>query len=235
MRTLLIGIAFVVGVGPTALAQTAPRFSIGVVGRLDKVGVEAGLETAMPVVGIATSARLSKTFGIDAEITNTSRREFARSYEGISQSFAEPNSSLAEIERLGVRTRTRYGYIPGLGWSVAMTGRAGLTGPADIVLRLGLAARSYTETYENTVLSIPAGIDPRRLAIFSRGDGTGAGPNDAPLKTQRGGLLMGLAVPVRVTRRLSVTPDVRYVYGGPAQIGHKHREVSLGVRAGWAL
>ena len=46
---------------------------------------------------------------------------------------------------------------------------------------------------------------------------------------------MGVAVPIKITRRVTVAPDVRYVHGGPARIGEKHRELSAGVRAGWGF
>jgi hypothetical protein len=81
---------------------------------------------------------------------------------------------------------------------------------------------------------LDAGIDPARLATFSVGDGTSSSPNQR-LNTQRGGLLMGVAVPIKITARLTVAPDVRFAYGGPARIGEKHRERSLGVRAGWGF
>ena len=33
--------------------------------------------------------------------------------------------------------------------------------------------------------------------------------------------------------RTLMLPEVRFVYGGPAQIGNKHREAGLGARGIW--
>jgi hypothetical protein len=44
---------------------------------------------------------------------------------------------------------------------------------------------------------------------------------------------MGMAVPVKITKDLTVTSDVRYVYSGPDDRDDSHREESLGVRVEW--
>jgi hypothetical protein len=234
MRHFWLSAAVILGAASGASAQTSPRFVVGPVARVDKVSAEAGVTSVMPVFGLAASVRLSRTWGIEGEITQARGREFTHSYDGVSETFAPLNSTLAEKERLGVLARWRYGYRPGMGGSVAVTARAGLASRADIQFRLGLAARNYERSFDYTVLRIPEGIDPARLATFSFGDGTSSSPHQR-LNTQRGGLLMGVAVPIKITRRLTVAPDVRYVYGGPARIGEKHRELSLGVRAGWGF
>ena len=189
--------------------------------------VESGLKTVMPVIGLVGSARFSKTWGMEGEITQASGG-FSRSYEGWFVSYAPPNSTRAEIERLAPTARRTLGYVPGLGGSVAVTARGGSTGRADVVFRLGLAFRNYTETSDYTILTIPEGIDPARIAASSVF-------TDQRVDRSRGGLLFGLEVPIRLVRQLTVSPDVRYVYGGPARIGEKHRELSLGVRAGWGF
>ena len=100
---------------------------------------------------------------------------------------------------------------------------------ADLVLRLGLAARNYRETAAVSILSIPPGINPTQVVTVSFGDGTGLS------KTQRGGILFGFDVPLKLTGRLTVSPGLHYVYGGPASIGNKHREISFGVRVAWGM
>jgi hypothetical protein len=224
MRTLWVTTALVLGSVPAASGQS-PRFDIGPVVRVDKVMVESGLDGVMPVIGVVASARLSKTWGVEAEITRASG-DFSRSYEGWFVSFAPPNSTRAEVERLAPTARRTMAYVPRVGGSVAVTARGGYTGRADIVVRLGAALRGYTETSDFVVLTIPEGIDPARVAATFNGERHAR---------SRGGLLFGLEVPIRLARQLTVAPDIRFVYGGPAQIGEKHREVSLGVRAGWGF
>lgn len=230
MKTFLIGAAILTAVVPDVLGQTAPRFTIGPVARVERVAVEAGLKSTMPVFGVSTAVRLSKTWGLEGEITRAAGAEFVHSYEGVSQTFADPRAPQEEIERLGVRARWRFGYRAGVGGFAAATAKGAISDRVDLVLRFGLAVRNYTETAAFTILSIPPGIDPSRVASVSYG-----GDENGASTTQRGGLLIGFDVPVRVTRRLSVSPTLHYVYGGPARIGNKHREMSVGLRGAWGL
>lgn len=89
---------------------------------------------------------------------------------------------------------------------------------------MGFSARDYVETSTYTILSIPDGVDPRP----SPGDLQ----NDS-FHRSRGGLLFGIDASVAVTKHLSVAPELRFVYGGPARIGIKHREAGFGARATW--
>jgi hypothetical protein len=231
-RTVRIAALLLIGLPPAASAQT-PRFEVGPVARADRVSVEAGLQQVMPVLGASAAWHFTKVWALEGEITQAGGGEFSRSYEGISVSYAPPGATLAEIESLGVRERWRNGYRPGTGGSIAMTARGNLGGPVSVKVRLGMSARSYEESSAHAVLQIPDGIDPARVSANLFG-GQGLSGSQTTT-TQRGGLLMGIEMPVRVTRRIALAPDLRYVYGGPAQIGSKHREVSLGVRAGWSF
>jgi hypothetical protein len=234
MRSKWVGLTLIVlAVPAVATAQTRNRFDVGPVARAERVTVGEKTQV-MPVFGFAASARLSKTWGLEAEITQVNGREFSRSRDGISETFAPAGSTAAENERLGVHARWRNTYRPGLGGIVAVTARHGLGSRAAMLVRLGLAARSYRETQEYIVLSIPDGIDPRRLATVSFGNGNRSS-NPFVDKTDRGGLLMGAEVPITIVGRLSVAPEVRYVYGGGSHSGDTHREASAGLRARWAF
>lgn len=236
MSNRWLGVFLIVMTVPTlASAQTASRFEIGPVVRMDKVSVE-GVSQSMPVFGVAVTARLSKTWGLEGEFTRADGPEFEHSREGISETFAPEGAPRAELERLGVHARWRHAYRPGFGGSVAVTARGRLTSRADVLVRLGLASRAYTETMEYIVLSIPEGIDPSRLATFSFGNGNRSS-NPFSATTERGGLLMGAELPFRIATRFTVAPEVRYVYGGGGSMERNdpHREASFGLRAGWAF
>jgi hypothetical protein len=213
-----------------ASAQTVHRFEVGPVLRVERVS-EAEAVSVMPVLGIVGSARLSKFWGLEGEITQADRHEFGFSREGISETFAPPNSTLEENERLGVHARWRYGYRPGMGYTVALTAGNGGTGRADVRVRFGVAVRKYAESFDFTVLSVPPGVN-RRPAVVSIGDGIQSSL-DGPLKIQRGGILLGVEVPLRFRRRLTAAPEVRYVYGGSDRFGGGHSEASFGMRAAW--
>jgi hypothetical protein len=69
-------------------------------------------------------------------------------------------------------------------------------------------------------------VDPQRVArdsVFQ----------DASYSRTRGGLLFGLDTSIGLTDHLSISPELRFVYGGPAQIGNTHREAGFGARATW--
>jgi hypothetical protein len=100
-----------------------------------------------------------------------------------------------------------------------------------VEFRLGLATRNYVEIIDNTILRIPDGIDPSRLARYTS-DITGSNGHRR-LNTVRGGVLMGVDVPIRITKGLTVTSDVRLVYGLGSKKHDSHGEASLGMRIGW--
>jgi hypothetical protein len=233
MRTFCVTVAFIVVAVPSASAQTSSRFEVAPTVRGDRVELKGRLHTIMPVFGVVVSARPWKTWGIEAEITRAQGREFGSSRDAILQSFAPAGATREENDRLGVLYRISEGYIPGIGGSLAATARCGFTGRADVEFRLGLAVRNYVDTFDYTVLRIPAGIDPSRVGGIGRGDGTGPATSNGRVNTPRGGLLMGMAVPVKIAKDLTVTSDVRYVYSGPDNRDDSHREASLGMRIGW--
>ena len=86
MKSLWLSAALVLFAAPTALAQTASRFVVGPVVRVDKVRVQGGVSSVMPVFGAIASMRLSKIFGVEGEITQAPGRELVHSYEGYSSS-----------------------------------------------------------------------------------------------------------------------------------------------------
>ena len=233
-RTLSAVVLLLLVLASAASAQQHDkRFEVGLVARADKVSVEAGVKQVMPVFGAAAAWHFSKVWAVEGEVTQAGGGEFARSYEGTSISYAPPGASYAELERLAVRERWRNGYQPGVGFSVAATAQGNLTTRVDLKVRLGISGRTYKETSAQTVLQIPEGIDPARVsASLFNGNGLSGSQTS---NTQRGGLLMGIEVPIRVAHRLAVAPDLRYVYGGPAEIGYKHNELSLGMRASVAF
>jgi hypothetical protein len=224
MYLLLLTVLLVSGFVSAALAQPASRFEVGPVLRLDKVFIQGGASGGTVVAGVVTSFRISKSYAMEAELTQA-RNGVERSYQGWFFSYAQgPNLTREEIERLAPIVRRSLGYEPRFGWSAAFVARGEASPRVNVAARVGFAARKYVETSTFTVLSVPEGIDPERVARDFR---------DSSTSRTRAGLLLGFDVTVAVTDHLSVAPEIRFVHGGPARIGNKHREAGLGARAVW--
>lgn len=223
MRPIMMAAVVVLGTVTCASAQPA-RLTLGPVTRIDRVSMEAGAGGTTMVAGLRAGGRIAGIFSLEAELTQA-RNRIERSYEGWFISYAAgPNATREEIEALAPTARRTLGYAPGTGWSVALAARDHLTPRITIAAKVGASARRYLETSSYTVLTIPAGVDPARVARDFQ--------SSAGRKT-RGGWLIGLDVAVEVTKHITIAPELRYVYGGPAQVGNKHREAGAGLLGTW--
>jgi hypothetical protein len=228
MRLILLTTSLVLEFVTAALGQPVPKFEIGPVVRLDGVFVEGGASGGTTVVGVVTSFKISKTYGVEAELTQAWNR-IERSYEGWFFSYAvDPNATREEIERMAPILRRSLGYTPQLGGSAAFVARLARSPRVNLAVRMGVSARRYVETSAYQVLKLPEGVDP---ALFSKDFARNY--RDSSQRGMRGGLLVGLDLSLAVTDRMSVGPEVRVVYGGPARIGYNHRELGLGARGAW--
>lgn len=226
MRVTILAAMFTAGVAATASAQGQPRFQVGPVARVDHVSLEGGAGGATFSAGMTAGVRLGRFLGVEAEITQASR-QIERSYEGWFISYAtSPNATREEIERMAPTARRTLGYAPGLGFSGAVVLHGQAARGVRIGARAGFSARRYHETSSYVMLTIPNGIDPARNARDFA--------SEAHSRT-RGGLLFGADAEIDLTRDVSLVPDVRFVYGGPAQVGNKYRESGLGLRAVWGF
>ena len=223
MRTVILPAVLAITVGSTS-AQELPRFEVGPVARVDRVWLEAGAAGGTVTAGLTASARIWRGLGIEAELTQGSR-EISRSYEGWFVSYTQDrNATRSEIEAMAPTARRTLAYAPGLGWASAVVVRARATKRVAMAARAGLSARRYNETSSYVILTIPEALDPARVA------------RDFQTSTSsrtRGGLLLGADAAMELTDRLSIVPDVRVVYGGPAQVGNNYREFGVGTRVVW--
>lgn len=216
-----------------AWAQPAPseqresrgplRFESAGVTRSERVVFDDDLKGRVTATGGAVGVLFSKHYGIEGEFTHAVG-QLNRSYEGNFTSYAEPGATREEIERMAVRARRSMKKTPGIGGSVAFTARANAGRRADVVLRVGAMFRQYVETETTTVLSVPEGIEFERAASAFR---------DSRRTRTRGGLLFGLDIPIHISRHLTLGPDVRFVWGGPAQFDSRYSDASVGARATW--
>lgn len=228
MGRMLLATSLVLGFAAAVSAQPAPRFELGPVVRADAVFIEGDARGGSAVGGVAASVRISKRYGLEGELTRAWNR-IDKQYEGWFVSYAEgPNATREEIERLAPILRKSSGYAPQFGGAAAFVIRLEQSQRVNMVLRAGVSGRRYVETTAFEVVSIPDGVDRVRFASDFARDFRGASR-----RTVRGGLLLGVGWSLAVTDNLSVSPELRFVYGGPARIGNNYRELGLGARGAW--
>jgi hypothetical protein len=225
MRLLALTVWIVVMPLSLAFAQTSfVGPTIGAVVRAERISVEAGGHGTVPVLGAVVTLPFSAGTAFEAELTQAMAR-FDRSYTGTFVSYVQsPNPTREEIERFAPVARRTLGYDPRIGWSLAFIARGALSPRVGLSARIGASGRRYRQTSHYDVLSMPDGVEPARVERDFQ---------DSASTKIRGGLLLGFDVPVVVTRRLSLVPELRYVWGGPAQVGNKHREFGAGLHLVW--
>jgi hypothetical protein len=167
-------------------------------------------------------AHVTDVFSVEAELTSSANR-VERSYQGTFTSYPPPGTppTVENFERYAPVARRTLGYDPGAGFTVALVARRKASQRISVTGRVGASATRYVETSSYVVLAIPEGVDPARVV---RDFQSSSHPRT------RGGLLLGIDVAIAITPRFTIGPDVRFVWGGPAQVGNKHRELAGGAR-----
>jgi hypothetical protein len=218
--------AVILGLAANASAQVAPRFELGPVARVDGLYFEGGTTGTIGVLGMSGRVRVSDRLAIEGEVTHGTGR-VERSYEGWFVSYVTtPNPSRDEVERFAPTARRTLGHEAGGGWGVALVVCDVFKSRVPVNFRVGGSGRVYRQTSDYVVLTIPEGIDPTRVA---RDFQSSAGDR------VRGGVLLGLDVPLRIAERFRITPTAHVLWGGPAQIGNTYREAGVGIRGDWAF
>jgi hypothetical protein len=196
------------------------------------VGIGAGshVEDADSVSGIAPAAgvvagvRLSPRWGIEAEVSRPAHA-FAREYTGIGQTFAGPGASQAEIEHLGVLERFRNERTVRHTISVGAVFHPAARGRFHPRVFMGLTNHHASERSIITVLRLPDGVDPERLRNVR---------SSAETHTRHfGGLTVGGGLGIKLARRFSIAPELRYDYGS---IGDEiNNTLRTSLRAVWTF
>src|SRR5688572_7848510 len=117
-HVLVVAIVSLAGVA-SASAQVDERLEISGIVRSDRVSFEGRQKARLTVTGAAVSYRLWKDMRIEAEVT-TASGESRRSYEGDFISYAGPEATRAEIERMAVIARRTATNKAGLGFATAV-------------------------------------------------------------------------------------------------------------------
>jgi hypothetical protein len=208
-----------IGFGTTVHAQPASRFYAG--GSLGTFSVSADEVDGRSAAGSFFGGVAISRF-VDGEVelalpTDT----FTRSYSGISESFAGPGASRAEIERLGVTTRfdKLRDVTSNLSGAVIFHPPTARFTPGLII---GVANQRVKEQTVYTPLNIPSGVDPHHPAVIAREEHS---------SRNLGALTIGANLAIALTPHVFVVPDVRYDYGS---IGDEiNNALRVSVRGMW--
>lgn len=189
----------------TVSAQTTGRWYASGSASTVRVSAQEVNAGGSSTVGVGVGLRLTPALSVEFEVDQGLGR-LSRTYSGKFISFAGPDATREEIERLAVTMQSDTRWKPQLGWSVLAVLRSPTPTRVGIGLFGGVTRSPYEERTTLTVLEIPAGVDRTEADLHRM-------MPDNRQSRARGGLTGGVLVPIRLTRQLTVAPEVRYTYG----------------------
>ena len=203
-----------------------PRLSVSATTAID--GGERGNipgET-VPSVGVVIGLALTEAWGVELEIERGFMTTHAGSGESVLISFPPSrNPTRQEIELYGIRTRDERTQTAGPGWAAHARWRSRDPGRVNISLLAGLSARVYeselvrTTTFVSPLLNLSPSY---RL------------PDEHSIRRMVGwGLSGGLTIPVRITSRFALEPEVRVAAGFITN--DRYRVLRAGLRTTWSF
>ena len=194
-------------VSPAVLsAQTrTPRVTVSVLTTREHVAIDHG-DGTITGIGAGGAVRLTRFISVFGEIT-AGTGEVSDSYE-------------ADFVANGPILRRDRVWKAGVGTGFGVAFHTPVDQRAGVSLSIGLSGRSFDLTDTFTVVSLPQGWP----VASSTGAGTMASSG------QQGGLTVALGVPINVTRRVVIEPEIR---GLRTLADEDFSEVSFGVKAGW--
>ena len=181
---------------------------------------------AVPSLGGVVGFQLTDAWGLEVEIERGFRTTKAGSGESVLLSFPPTsNPTREEIELYGIRARSDRTQTAGIGWSAHAVWRTREPGRVNVGVLAGVSSRAYdshlvrTTTFVSPLLNLPASY---RL------------PDENSTRHMvGGGFTGGLLILVRVTRQLTVAPELRVTAG--LITDDPYRVFRSGVRAMWSF
>lgn len=188
---------------PTPLtAQTAEHGYAGLT--LGSYSVVADtVKATTSAVGALVGFALLPWLDVEAELIRPTQT-LTRKYEGVSVSFAGPDASRAEVERLSVVTRYSYERMVRFSVSGAAIFHPRSRGRWSPGVIAGLTAIPVRERYTTEPVHVPVGVDPNQPSVRATSQN---------VSQTRGGLTIGGRLALAVTSRLVIAPDLRLDYG----------------------
>lgn len=210
----------------TAGAQAQPRLYIAATTASDtgeRGNIPGG---AVPSAGALVGLQLSDTWSIELELERGFRTTSAGSGEAVIIAFPPTlNPTREDIELYGIRARSDRRQTAGGGWSAHAVWRSRQPGRVNAGLLMGVSSRVYTSRLARTTTFVSPLLDlPPNYRL----------PDENSSRHMvAGGLTGGLLIFVRVTRHLTVAPELRMTRG--LITDDPYSVFRSGVRAMWSF
>ena len=187
-------------------AQTPPsRFYLGASTAADAGSRGQIPGGAVPSAGGLVGFRSTDAWSVELEI-DRGFRTTSRSAEAVWVSFAPPNSSREEIERLGLRARFDRTQKAGVGFAANVLWRSREPGRINVGFFGGITARAFDSRVVRTPTFIPPEVAlPANHSYLQVSDET--------RNMTGGGYGGGLMILIQLTPGITVAPEFRYTHG----------------------
>jgi hypothetical protein len=179
---------------------------------------------AIPSAGGLVGFQVTDTWSIEAEVERGFRTTTSGSGEGLWVSFPpSQNPTREEIELYGVRARFDRTQTARTGWSTQAVWRGREIRRVNAGFLAGVSSRAYTSRVVRTITSISPLVPAFQTDRLS---------DETSTRRMAGtGLTGGVLVFIRVTRQLTVAPEVRMTTG--FMTNDRYTVVRSGIRAMW--
>lgn len=203
MRPIILAasVAAVLSQASLPAQTTTPRFYVGA-----STAAEAGTRGpirggTIPIAGGLIGIRINEAWSVEVEV-DRGFRTTSRTDEAVWLSFAPPNSTFEEIQRLGIRARFERTQKAGPGLAAHVMWRSREAGRVNVGLFAGVSARAYDSRVVRTTLFVPLelNLSPDRPELQR---------SDETRNMTGGGPTGGIVIFVRLTPTLTVAPELR--------------------------
>jgi hypothetical protein len=222
MRKTAIVLVLIGVCATPAAAQPASRWYLGATAGATNVITDKVVGGGVNSAGVLAGLRITSGLAIEVE---ASRGLGNRSHEmvGWRISYAGPNSSREEIERMAVTERIRSESRQTFNRSVMLVWQDKNRPRITAGLFVGATWNTYDHHRTSEILRLPPGITVEQVARNM--------PLDERYSRTLGGLTGGFYVPIALTRQLRVAPEISYTHGDMGDL-HYHL-VSARARVLW--
>jgi hypothetical protein len=223
-RLLLVSLVLLAPTGPVAEAQ--PRLYLGATTAVD-AGERGNIPGGpVPSVGGLIGIRLTDAWSIEVEI----ERGFMTTHTGSGGAvlIAFPptrNPSREEIDLYGIRVHDARTQKAGAGWAAHAVFRSRDPGRVNAGILAGVSSRVYTAALDRTTTFVSPLIDlPPGYKL----------PDEQSTRRMvAGGLSGGVVILVRITRQLTLAPELRVTVG--VITDDPYRVFRAGLRTTWSF
>jgi hypothetical protein len=180
----------------------------------------------VPSVGLLVGVRLTDAWSVEAEIEKPFRTT-SNTSEAFWVSYPpSPNASREDFERYGIKARFDRSQTAEAGWSAFLMWRTREPGRVNAGIFGGVSARTFTSRTVRTTTFVSPLIDlpPTHPSVLGE---------DSLHRSTSGGVTGGVAILVRTTDTLTLTPEFRFTKGFIRD--DPYTVFRVGMRAAWSF